>query len=266
MSNLVKTFALALAGLALAIGPSLAADDDAPRKDKSKDRMVRGRVIVKTDGNEAQVYDLDDLDGDVAQVYKLPGGTMVKRAYLGVALTELSPELREHFGAPTDSGVMVSRVEPDSPAAKAGLKVGDIITSLDGKKVETSFDMQRRIRDRKQGEGVALEVFRDRRAQTISATLVEKERPEFEAGHLLQGLPNGREFQFNFDPEKFKGLQDQLQKKFNSPEFKQRFERMQDLDRKNEELDKRLREMEKKLQEMERKLKDRAALSSSRPA
>ncbi len=266
MSNLVKTFALALVGLVLAAGPSLAADGDAPRKDKQKDHVVRGRVIVKTDGNEAQVYDLDDVDEDVVQAYKLPGGTMVKRAYLGVALTELSPELREHFGVPGDSGVMVSRVEPDSPAAKAGVKVGDIITSLDGKKVETSFDMQRRIRDRKQGEGVALEIFRDRKAQTISATLAEKERPEFEASHLLEGLPNGREFRFNFDPEKFKGLSEQMQKKFNSPEFKQRLERMQDLDKKNEELDKRLREMEKKLQEMEKKLKERAALSSYRPA
>ena len=46
---------------------------------------------------------------------------------LGVGLTDLTPELREHFGVGGDAGVMISRVVEDSPAAKAGLRVGDII-------------------------------------------------------------------------------------------------------------------------------------------
>src|ERR1700674_1056075 len=59
-------------------------------------------------------------------------GTLAKRGYLGVELSELTPELRAHFGAPESAGVMVARVAAGSPAEKGGLNVGDIITSLYG--------------------------------------------------------------------------------------------------------------------------------------
>src|SRR5678816_1283640 len=52
------------------------------------------------------------------------------RGRLGVFAENMTEELRGYFGAPKDSGVLVSRVAPDSPSAKAGLKVGDVITQV----------------------------------------------------------------------------------------------------------------------------------------
>src|ERR1700730_13682853 len=86
-------------------------------------------------------------------------GTLAKRGYLGVELSELTPELRAHFGAPESAGVMVARVVAASPAEKAGLKIGDIIASLDGKPVESSWDGRSRVRPLADGVGAPLGVW-----------------------------------------------------------------------------------------------------------
>jgi predicted metalloprotease with PDZ domain len=95
---------------------------------------------------------------------------IVRRGYLGVELTELTPELRTHFGAPSDAGVMVARVVPDSPADRAGLKVGDILTALDGKPVASSWDVRARVRPMEEGAMLPLEVRRDGTARAARST------------------------------------------------------------------------------------------------
>jgi membrane-associated protease RseP (regulator of RpoE activity) len=112
-------------------------------------------------------------------------GTVAKRGYLGVELSELTPELRAHFGAPQQAGVMVARVAPDSPAEKAGLKVGDIITSLDGKPVESSWDVRARVRPLAEGVVVPVEIWRDGKSQLLSATVAQKERREIDLSPFL---------------------------------------------------------------------------------
>jgi membrane-associated protease RseP (regulator of RpoE activity) len=117
-------------------------------------------------------------------------GTLVKRGYLGVDLTELTPELRAHFGAPQDAGVMVARVVPGSPAEKAGLEIGDIITSLDGKPVESSWDVRSRVRALGDGAALPLEVQRGGKPLALSATVVQRERREMDlAPFLLRRAP-----------------------------------------------------------------------------
>ena len=59
-------------------------------------------------------------------------------AYLGVELVNLNEPLRAHFGVPEGSGVLVSNVVENSPAARAGLQVGDILTRFDGEDVASS--------------------------------------------------------------------------------------------------------------------------------
>jgi len=112
-------------------------------------------------------------------------GTLAKRGYLGVELSELSPELRAHFGAPEQAGVMVARVIPGSPADKAGLKVGDIITSLGGKPVESSWDVRARVRPLAEGVVVPLEIWRDGKSQALLATVAQKERREIDLSPFL---------------------------------------------------------------------------------
>ena len=65
--------------------------------------------------------------------------------------------------------MMINDVRDDSPAAKAGLKAGDIIVEADGKAVKNQFDLMRSISDKKEGD-VQLTIVRDRNRQTISVT------------------------------------------------------------------------------------------------
>ena len=112
--------------------------------------------------------------------------------YLGVGITSLTPELREHFGVPDDLGVMVSRVEEGSPAEAAGLQVGDIVTRIDDEDVTSSGRLQRLIRHREKDEVVTVEYWRDGRAATATATLGEHQRCGLDLSSLidLEHLPH----------------------------------------------------------------------------
>ena len=101
-----------------------------------------------------------------------------RRGFIGVTLLEITPELRVHFGAPKDAGVLVSDVEGGTPAAKAGLEVGDVITEIDGKRVAWSGDLSREIRRRKASETVQLDVIRGRAPRKMSVTVEEREGRE----------------------------------------------------------------------------------------
>lgn len=107
--------------------------------------------------------------------------------FLGVQLTVLTPELRAHFGAPEGQGVLVSKVADGSPAAIAGVRVGDVITALDGGAVRGAAGLSRLVRQRDEGETVALEVYRDGRLETLSPTLEKREMPRARLRHLHRG-------------------------------------------------------------------------------
>lgn len=153
-------FWLALFGLLLLASTTLRAQDDEPGQERVEKRKV---VIVDQDGHE-KVWE--------------SSGANVKRGYLGIELTELTPELRTHFGAPGNAGVMVSRVQPGSPAEKAGLKVGDIVTALDGKPIDSSWSLRERVRKLDSGAQVPIEVWRNGKVQTLSATAEVRDRAE----------------------------------------------------------------------------------------
>ena len=106
------------------------------------------------------------------------------RGYLGVELIEMTPDLRQHFGAPRDAGVFIGTVEKDSPAAKAGLQVGDIVTAADGSRVDSTSDLSRAVRHKKTGETVQLEVSRDRAKKQVAVTVGERPDREIRIGDL----------------------------------------------------------------------------------
>jgi membrane-associated protease RseP (regulator of RpoE activity) len=97
-----------------------------------------------------------------------------RHGYLGVGLVEMTPDLRSHFGVGRDAGVMVGSVEPDSPAAKAGVEVGDIILKANGESIESSHDLSRAVRGKKAGDTIQLEVSRNRTNKTLTATVAER--------------------------------------------------------------------------------------------
>ncbi len=90
------------------------------------------------------------------------------RGRLGVQIETLSPQLAEYFGV-KDGGVLVSGVTADSPAAKAGIKAGDVITSIDGDRVRGYDDLVSELRD-KTGE-VAVGIVRDKQESTVKTTI-----------------------------------------------------------------------------------------------
>jgi serine protease Do len=98
-----------------------------------------------------------------------------RQGYLGIQLIEMTPELRAHYGAPRGAGVLVGGIEPDSPAAKAGLEVGDIITKADGQSIESIQDLTRTVRAKKAGDTVKIEISRNRASRSLTATVAERD-------------------------------------------------------------------------------------------
>lgn len=102
-------------------------------------------------------------------------GMASPRGRLGVQLGELTPQLADYFGA-TDGGVLVSSINQDSPAEKAGLKAGDVITSVNGDQVRNSDDLIDQLRE-VEGREVTIGIVRDKKESTLKATIDEAPRP-----------------------------------------------------------------------------------------
>ncbi len=98
----------------------------------------------------------------------------VVRGFLGVTIQDITPELAESFKLKDTRGVIIPDVSPDSAAAKAGLKAGDIIVTFDGQPVEKAAEFQRRVAMKKPGSEVEIAVLRDSKKQTFTAKLEEK--------------------------------------------------------------------------------------------
>lgn len=92
-------------------------------------------------------------------------------SYLGVQLQAMTDELREVFKVPAGQGVIIVKVAQNSPAAKAGLQVGDVIGRMGDKTIADSADVQRGLNFYEAGETVAFEIIRNRVPQTISVVL-----------------------------------------------------------------------------------------------
>jgi len=100
------------------------------------------------------------------------------RARLGVGIEELTPQLAEYFG--TKDGVLVTSVEPDTPAAKAGLKAGDVITSVNGKAVSDGGELIEAVQSADDGAEVTVGYVRDKKVATAKATLEPREKEKVE--------------------------------------------------------------------------------------
>jgi len=103
---------------------------------------------------------------------------------IGVGTMQLTKQLADYFGIGDGKGVLVTSVTEESPAAKAGLKAGDVITAIDGEKVEGAGDLARGINKKKDGD-VTLTVIRNKNQRSITVT--PNEAPALPAGIMGQG-------------------------------------------------------------------------------
>lgn len=184
------------------------------------------RIVIR-DG------DVIRLDGD-GEPLVIEGPRQARRGFIGVRPLEMTPELRQHFGAPREAGVLIGQVDADGPAGKAGLQVGDIVTAADGDKIESASDLSHAIRGKKEGETVKLDIVRDKARKTISVAVAERRREEF-ARNMVG--PGRREHSFTI------------------PEFDFHWPDQSEMDR----LQKRLDELEKKLHDMEKRLQGKSS-------
>lgn len=95
----------------------------------------------------------------------------VKRGMLGVTGTELNADLAQSFGYSQNSGAFVNEVMKDSAAQKAGIKSGDIITSVNGKKIKSFAQLRALIATQRPGSELELGIFRDGKDITIKVKL-----------------------------------------------------------------------------------------------
>jgi serine protease Do len=95
----------------------------------------------------------------------------VSHGYMGIGISDVTPENAKFFHVDNNEGAVVTQVENDSPAAKAGLKVGDVITELDGQKVSDASQLQIEVGQKQPGSSIKLDVLRDGKNVNVPVTL-----------------------------------------------------------------------------------------------
>jgi serine protease Do len=110
-------------------------------------------------------------------VTQLASSGKVTRGWLGVSIQQLTPELAKGFQMSDSSGALVASVQPDSPAAKAGLKAGDVITRFDGQTIAHSSDLPRLVANAPVGRQVALTVMREGKPVTLNISVAQMDEP-----------------------------------------------------------------------------------------
>jgi serine protease Do len=115
----------------------------------------------------------------------------VSHGYIGIGISDVTPEEAKFFHVNNASGAVVTQVEPSSPGSKAGLKVGDVITELNGKTVNDAGELQVEVGQRQPGTTLQLKALRDGKSVDLSVTLeaMDKGEREGENADASHGKP-----------------------------------------------------------------------------
>jgi serine protease Do len=126
----------------------------------------------------------------------------VTRGYLGVHIQDVTPSLAKQFGLTQGGGVLISDVAADTPAAKAGLKSGDVITEVNGQPVNAANQLQVQISQMAPGSSVRMKVWRDGKTQDFNVNLGElpEKAEQAEPGQTSEGALEGVDVQ-NLTPD-----------------------------------------------------------------
>jgi serine protease Do len=117
------------------------------------------------------------------------GGVLTAPAYTGAMLEKMTAQLADYFGVPTGAGLLVRSVEPNSPAAVAGMHAGDVVVRAASRSISTVGDWARALKGK--NKSVPVVVLRDKKEQTLLLTLDAKKRSSVE--RPAEGQPdNGR--------------------------------------------------------------------------
>jgi serine protease Do len=155
---------------------------------------LRGQVI----GMNSMIY--SPSGGSVGIGFAIPASTIhdviaqleahghVSRGWLGVEIQSITPELASSLGMKEPKGAIISSIVPDGPAAKAGLHQGDVVLAVDGKQIEDSRDLSRRVANLVAGASATLTVNRDGKVSTITAKIAPR-KEEKVASNSEEAIP-----------------------------------------------------------------------------
>jgi len=155
---------------------------------------VNTAIFSPTGGSVGIAFDVPA--STVASVIpQLQNNGEVSRGWLGVQIQQVTGEIADSLGLKTPTGALIAEPQVDGPAAKAGLKSGDVITSVDAAEVKDPRDLARKIAASGPEKTVRLGIVRDGQERTISVTLgqlpdakVRKASSEERGGHKLSSL------------------------------------------------------------------------------
>ncbi len=133
---------------------------------------INSQIFTRTGGYQGVSFAIP-IDVALNVKDQLAAGGRVVRGRLGIGIQEVTQPLAGSFGMKTATGALVTQVEKGSPAEAAGLKAGDVVLKLDGKAIERSGELARRIAETKPGTRATLELWREGGAKEVAVTVGE---------------------------------------------------------------------------------------------
>jgi len=184
MSNRTTWTVLGLGTLSIALLalPGVSANKQEAGSTPQKHTQIYINKEAPENGSD-EVVEIEGMPSD-DDVRVLVGGG---GSWLGVGVSEVTPEKVKELKLPAERGALVGKIVPDSPAAKAGLKENDVITEINGQRVEGSEQFRRMIHEIPAGRTAQLSVWRDGRQQNIAVTLSKSEASHTHA--MLAPMP-----------------------------------------------------------------------------
>ncbi|MGO9647334.1 MAG: Do family serine endopeptidase [Terriglobales bacterium] len=116
----------------------------------------------------------------------------VSHGYMGIGISDVTPENSKFFNLTDAEGALVTQVETDSPAAKAGVKVGDVIRELDGKQIPDAGELQVEVGQKRPGTTIKLSILREGKSMTVPVMLEAmgaRDKSDNEVGEMGHGKP-----------------------------------------------------------------------------
>jgi len=144
-----------------------------PLVDQSGEVVGINTAIFSQSGGSVGIGFAIPINAAKAILPQLEATGHVTRGWLGVSVQPVTEELAKALHLPQAQGSLVAQVLPDSPASKAGLQVGDVITSFDGHPIAKASDLPRVVAATPVGQTVTLQVLRSDKPLSISAQIAE---------------------------------------------------------------------------------------------
>lgn len=152
---------------------------------------INAQILSPSGGNIGLGFAIPSAMAQTVSAQLMQDG-VVHRSKLGVTVQPLTAELASSLGLTDARGALVSDVESDSPAARAGLRQGDVIIGLDDHSTSDANSLRNQIASIRPGSAVSLRVLRDGRERSVSARLVERETRTDAAAKRSEGSQHGK--------------------------------------------------------------------------